>query len=180
MKKLTAEQLSAHLAHGDWVAMKDRDEYWKVFTYEKANGEFKGTACENSIEESMEVGHNSTPYSPEEINENFTEYKIIKRPPTLMKARDKCQIIDSQELRELAEEQEWSDEQKEMIGQKGLEIYYRNGLYYQIYIEDKSNWFSLPHWAVARDFSEELELSDEELLAEVKRRGLVENKEILK
>ena len=180
MKKLTPKQLSAHLAHGDWVAMKHKDRDWKVFMYEIPNGKFEGTGYEDSIEECLESGLYWASHRPEDINENFTEYKIIKRPPTPMKKGDKCQIIDSQELRKVAERRKWDDEHKEIIGQKGLEIYWSDGSDYVIYTKDKSNWCTFPHWAVARDFSEELELSDEELLTEVKRRGLVENKEILK
>lgn len=42
-----------------------------------------------------------------------------------------------------------------MIAQKGLEIKNSNLFYYEVYTKDKSDWYTFPHWAVVRDFSEE-------------------------
>lgn len=153
MKKLTPEQLSLHLSHGDWVAMKYNNGKWKVFMYERPNGNFQGTYAEDSIEKCLAYGLAITSYPPKEITQDFTEYQIIKRPPVLMKEGDKCQIIDSPELREILT---LADRSKiEMIGQKGFEIYSSNNLAYEILKKDNSIWYTFPHWAVARDFSEE-------------------------
>lgn len=155
MKKLTPEQLSLHLSHGDWVAMKNKNGLWKVFMYELPGGYFHGTYYGDSIEESIETGLGYREFSKPEITEYYTEYKIIKRPPVLMNEGDKCQIIDSPELREIAEEGGWSEGSISMIGGKVLTIATPNNGNYVIYNKDKSDFYYFPHWAVARDFSEE-------------------------
>jgi len=154
--KLTAEQLSLHLAHGDWVAMK-RGDYWKVFMHETFQGEFQGTVIRINIEDCLEDGLDYEIIPRLDIEEYYyTEYKIIKPAPKLMKAGDKCQIIDTPELRKLTNG--WTEESaKAIIGVKGLEIagLVNYNFHYKVRIKDKTDFYLFPYWAVARDFSEE-------------------------
>ena len=158
--KLTAEQLSLHLAHGDWVGMK-RGDYWKVFMHETFEGEFQGTVNRINLEDCLEDGLDYEIIPRLDIEEYYyTEYKIIKPAPKLMKAGDKCQIIDTPELRKLVEYNN-SGDITNLLNKKETKVDYTDGTMYLV-----DGW-SLPHWAVARDFSEEETLSGKEVTVTV-------------
>lgn len=162
--KLTEKQLIKHLEHGEWVAMKNKTGYWKVFLFKK--GEYyEGTSIEYSITDSLDEGLVGNEFSFNEIQENYTEYKVIKPPFKPLQPGDKCMIIDTPELRELARELYWSSEKIQMIGMKGLEISTLGDFYtqYGVYDKDKYDFYYFPTWAVAYDSeSEEPELTTEQ------------------
>jgi len=171
--------LEENLRRGHLVACKTIGGYWKIFTYlQELESEvyFQGTAVGRTIEESANRGLDYNTYSHQELFTKFTnEYKIVTRPPEQFKQGDLVEIIDTPELRK---EMDGCDTDKlAMIGKMGLSVRssFRGGDT-AVYTIDKKSTFYFPYWAVAKCLSEEptIQYTDDELIAEVKRRGLVE------
>ena len=63
--------------------------------YERPDGKFQGTFIEEAINVSLARGLSNAPYSPNELQEDFTqEYTIITPAPQLLKVGDKCEVLE--------------------------------------------------------------------------------------
>ena len=89
-------------------------------------------------------------------------------------------IIDCEEIRELADKNYWNENKKGLIGKKGLEIDdYENNSYGQYYIINHYPFparFVVPHI----EGENKVDLSDAELIKELERRGRVSEGKIIK
>jgi len=169
-----------NLKHGHWVAVRDKFNDWMVFTYLRPDGDLEGTVSETTIEESKETGLGYASYSKLDIENDFTdEHKILTHAPVLLEPGTKVEILEN--VRELAEKEKWGDVKIDMIGKKGFEIKNVYGGDYCVYNEYKSEFYAFPHWAVAPIYEPEnkIELSDEELIAELDKRGRLKDKKVI-
>ena len=152
------------IEHGHWVACEDKDGYWKVFLFVNGKGRLEGTEIGGNITDSMDYGLRGINYSEQRFEEKFTDnYKVVTPAPKLLKAGDKVEILEN--VRELPGLDDWFDEKKEMIGQKGFEIRSFDIVDYEIFTKDKRNSYSFPHWAVAPCYEDEEETYEQETLS---------------
>ncbi len=184
MKQTFYDFIKTCIEAGHWVAVQHNDGDWRVFTFINGDGDLQGTFSEDTIKMSLNSGLATNSYTEDGIEHYFTtNYKIVTPTPKLLKAGDKCEILDSELIREIAQEEEWDDKKVEMIGKKAFEIQSVNyEEYYTIWTKNKSDWFTFPHWAVAPYFEEEtkIDLTDEELIRELQKRNLVIEGKVLK
>jgi len=163
--------LEENLRRGHWVACKTKGGYWKVFTFYDGTF-FQGTDIETTIDGALELGLHANKRMRKDLENEFTnEYKIVTRPPEPFKEGDLVEIIDMPELRRICNVQD----KLEMIGKRNT-IHHTDGYTVNINKNDTGYSFTFPLWAVAKCLPEEptIQYTDDELIAEVKRRGLVE------
>lgn len=189
-----------NLKHGHWIAVKNKDGYWKVFMYLRPDGRFECTVAKETIEKSLDAGFSTVIHSKEEIEQYFTEeYKIVTPAHVLLEPGTKVEILEH--VREFAEE-------IDMVGKKGFEI---KGIFnstYEVYDEEMNSVWSFPHWAVAPIYEPEdkfkklkvmwdkqfediygdscIEIkpwlqitTDEQLIAELEKRGRLKDKKVI-
>jgi len=172
--------LEENLRRGHLVACKNFDKEWCIFVMYNTESPypFQGTLAQPSIERSLASGLTSVKYTHQEILEYFTnEYKIVTRPPEQFKQGDLVEIIDTPELRKAA----GTFATEECLGKRNRVASQVAGNV-AVVPEDNITKFIFPSWAVAKCLPEEptIQYTDDELIAEVKRRNLLETKEVLK
>ena len=152
------------IEHGHWVACEHKNGNWKVFLFVNGKGQLEGTGAGETIEKSIEYGLHSMACDQASFEGDFTNnYKVVTPAPKLLKAGDKVEILEN--VRELPGLDDWFDEKKEMIGQKGFEIRSFDIVDYEIFTKDKRNSYSFPHWAVAPCYEDEEETYEQETLS---------------
>lgn len=150
------EILKDLLEQGHWVAVKDINDEWMVFTYLKPSGHVQGTYCAEDITECFEKGLTNSAIYSGDIEDKFTdEYVIVTKPPKLLKVGDRVRILEN--IREIVEERDWNEKKVSMIGKRNLIItaIEFDGSY-SIRMEI-GHTYTFPHWAVAPDYSKEQE-----------------------
>lgn len=167
---------------GHRVAVKGKDGLWKVFLFVNGGGNLEGTAPMETIEESLARGINSFCCNKEELEKYYTtEYKIITEPHKMLPIGTKVEILEN--VRDIAKKKSWIETSMNMIGESGFEIKNTyNGDRYEIWNYDKTDYSIFPHWAVAPVYEEEskISLSDDELIAELEKRGKIISGKIVK
>ena len=149
---MTGELLGPVLDQGHWVAMEHNNGRWKVFMYQRPDGEFEGTVCREKIEQCLICGVVGTIYTKEDIENDFTgKYAIVTPAPKMLEVGDMVQILDI--AKECERYKYWHYEAKEMV--VGLFV----GLFeisditngnYSIWNKDKTCSWDFPQWAVAK------------------------------
>lgn len=167
---------------GHRVAVKGKDGLWKVFLFVNGYGNLEGTIHMETIEQSLARGLSDSNYNKEQFENYFTtEYKIITEPPKMLPVGTKVEILEN--VRDIAKKKSWIETSMNMIGESGFEIKNTyNGDRYEIWNYDKTDYSIFPHWAVAPVYEEEskVSLSDDEMIAELEKRGKIISGKIVK
>ena len=176
MTKISTK-VKAYIEHGMYAACRNEYEEWRVFMHINSDGRVEGTERMSTIEESLDLGLVEDTYSPADIDQHFNHVEPLPRPIKYFKEGDLVDILEN--TRELPRFHKWVDVAKKMVGQKGLEVRGASSAEYTVYTKDKSDWFPFPHHVLAPHFPDN-EMSDQELLAELEKRGLLEDKKVIK
>lgn len=189
-----------NLKHGHWVAVKNKNQFWKVFT---PDGRLEGTIPTNgTIDISLGQGLSTSGFSKEEIENDFTEeYKIVTPAPVLLEPGTKVELIDSYKKK--------CKTTYEILATYGpLTVTGISAGTYFIRHVNGTNIYEVPHWAVAPVYEPEdkfkklkvmwdkqfediygdscIEIkpwlqitTDEQLIAELEKRGRLKDKKVI-
>ena len=145
---MTGELLETLIAQRHWVAMEHNNGRWKVFMYQRPDGEFEGTVGHNTIKECLTFGLIGGAYTKEDIKDDFTgKYAIVTPAPKMLEVGDMVQILDI--AKECEGYESWHHEAKDMVGGV-LNIRNVASTYYCVWNKDKTCSWNFPHWAVAK------------------------------
>ena len=182
------EELCKHLSVHDNVLVQREDGEYCVFSNNKdADGNFRDSGWNNAETTKFRIGDNYG-YTKEYIEKysSLENWKIPKNgvfdnPKERFKEKEFVLIGENAEEECNKYDLGWDEEKEKMVG-KVLEIYYCNGSDYNVF-DEYGDSYPFPHsclfYPIEEEKKEEISMSTEEMLATLRKRGVIKNKEVI-
>lgn len=148
------ETVNLYCGYGKHVVISNGEEYNLISPFKDKYGNYRISSIENTLDKifnyvSYNQGRGKEQFS--KLEENGWKYHSIWIPPA-PKQFEPGQLVD---VLENANDHVRFKEAKNMVGQKGLEIKEKSGIYYMVWQKDKKDWWSFPHECLAPHIPEQ-------------------------